>query len=417
MAQITHFRGILFQTAPIIFGPIDQACRDTLVTDVFAASNAEESHTVVNPDLPTAVAHLTAFNAEFTAASAGQIATKQRVTDWVAGVQAALTEFVADSDSVPAASTLFLASTPEFGLNAYVGGSSAANVIPDTLEAFVVDELHTMLTTHFIRHRVLFMISCCTYDTSLHWDGPVASPGHQKLGGISRITIIPSSPVMEITRIPKQDRAAADSWQKDKFANMYVRPDNRQAQLRLEVTFPGDIGPAPALGFSTCADAQTELHPNVNLCVYFGSTFPLYAPRAYTSSTTLLTFGVPYSAGLLDTQHSFLLNDAKGWTADGPRNSLFRTGFYLITDNPPKDFSVVQLKQLIKDVYTTWDAKLVVEPVSFFGKLLGGGPPKTTTVLTERLLATYPGPFESLLWTRCWYVETINTRASMKMKC
>ncbi|KAJ7760268.1 hypothetical protein DFH07DRAFT_771898 [Mycena maculata] len=373
MAQITHFRGILFQTAPIIFGPIDQARRDALVDNVFTASNAEESHTVINPDLPTAVAHLTAFNTEFTAASAGQVATKKRVTDWVAGVQAALTEFVADSDGVPAANTLFLASTPEFGLNAYDGGSSAANVIPDTLEAFVVDELHAMLTMHFSAHRVLFMISCCTYDTSLQRDGPPTAPGHQKLGGISRITIIPSSPAIPITQILKAERAVADSWQLNKFANLYVRPVDRQAQLQLQVTFPSDIGPPPALGFSTCTDATTELHPNVNL------------------------------AGLHDTDHSFLLNDAKGWTGDGPRDSLFCTGFYRITDNPPEPFSTIQLKELIQESYTAWDAVQVVQPVSFFGKLLGK-PTKTTTVLTARTLPTYPGPFETLLWTRCWYI-------------
>ncbi|KAF7302281.1 hypothetical protein MIND_00795400 [Mycena indigotica] len=405
MPSPTHFRGILFQTAPVIFNNIDQARRVALIDSIITASKAGDAVSIA-----TALANLNAFDAEFTVASPGQVATKQRVTDWLAGVQEALTKFISEPQPVSASDTVFIASIPEFGLNAFtlprmkegidqtVGSfASAANVIPATLEAYIVQALRTLLTTHFNTRRVLFVISCCTYGVvdnmvhrvTLHRDGPLNNPGHEKIGGLSQITVIPSQLGLAIKNIPKERRVQVDQWDLDKFANLFnvnYAADNRQARLRFDMAFPGDPLPAATLGFSTCADGQHEDHPNVNLCMYLGDSFPLQQIR--------------------DTTHSFLLNDTRGWIRDSQRDTLFRTGFYLMHDNanPPSPADVNQLNNILKIAYTKWE-ETSVSRNWFFGLVKGA----KKIVVTPRLMASYPSEdhFKNASWSNCEYDPSV----------
>ncbi|KAJ7055057.1 hypothetical protein C8F01DRAFT_469393 [Mycena amicta] len=403
MPAPTHFRGILFQTAPVIFNNIDQARRNTLVDNVITATKAG-----IAVNITTAVTNLTNFDAEFTAAAPGQVATKQRVTDWLTGVQEALTKFIGEAQAVSADATVFIASIPEFGLNAFnvprmqpgvlVGSfASAANVIPATLEAYIVQALQTMLTTYFNTKRVLFVVSCCTYGVvdnlghrvTLHTDGPLLTPGHEKIGGISQITVIPSQLGLAIKQIPKTLRVPVDRWDLDKFANLFnvnYAADDRAARLRFDMAFPGDPLPAATLGFSTCADGQNEDHPNVNLCVYIGDSFPLQ--------------------NLRDTTHSFLLNDTRGWIRDSQRDTVFRTGFYFMHDdaNPPSPSDVNQLNNLIKIANTRWDRNEVTT-TWFFGLLKRA----KKVIVTPRLMATYPdeGMFKNASWSNCEFDPSV----------
>ncbi|KAF8191034.1 hypothetical protein K438DRAFT_1970777 [Mycena galopus ATCC 62051] len=318
-APITHFRGILFPPAPIIFGVDDQKERENLIKPLIEASQKNQN-TAVHLEA------LTNFNNNFTdKAIEGTPPRKKLVDDWIVGVQAALTALVQD------ANTLFLASIPEFGLNAYMldgmRNFDARNVIPDTLETYIVNRLHHMLTTTFGAHRVLFMISCCTYGTTMRQDDPLGKRNtHRKLGGKSQITVISSSTAMPIRRIPKKIFGDRDGWASaERFTNIY----DPAAEIRFDIDFPGVATP-PAIGFTTCVDIEKEEHENVNLCMYFGAGFPLQNMKG--------------------TTHFFLLNDVKGWFPAGVPEMMYRTGYYR-NDTPPTNASAIKLRKMIEDAY------------------------------------------------------------------
>nr|GAT46475.1 predicted protein [Mycena chlorophos] len=343
MAAPTHFRSIFFQGAPEIFGPDDRTRRDGLVNALIAANAAKYNEDVRTPpdaatqqrladDVGTAKENLIAFDNEFGAAAFNrQLATKQRVNSWVANVQAALTQFVVPGPApanIAAADTLYIASIPEFGLNAYVdpvdaavAGANGSNPIPSTLEAYIVQQLRTMLTTNFHAFKVVFAITCCSYGvlSGAVQTIPLATDPSTvrravlwpKIGGISQITVITSAPAVPTKRIPKTQFADADRWRGASFINLFpinYASDPRPARLRFEVTFPGGT---VALGFTTCADGVFEKHKDVNLCVYLSDTFPI--------------------ENFADSTNSFVLNDQRS-PQPGPLNMRFRAGFYRMYD-------------------------------------------------------------------------------------
>ncbi|KAF7294138.1 hypothetical protein HMN09_01142200 [Mycena chlorophos] len=302
MAAPTHFRSIFFQGAPEIFGAADRTRRDGLVNALIAATHAKYDDDVrvknlksgQDPNMFTtkklinaiddAKDALIAFDNEFGAAAIGrQVATKQRVADWVAGVQAALTQFVVPGpapENIAAANTLYIASIPEFGLNGYVDAAASGAAVQTI--SLLVDPSGRKVA---------------------------AADPWLKIGGISQITVITSDPATPTKQIPKTQFVDADSWQTSSFTNMFpanYASDPRPARLRFEVPFPGGT---VALGFSTCADAGFEKHEDVNLCVYLAGGFPM--------------------ENFADSLNSFVLNDqrSKGG-GNGTRDVLFRAGFY-----------------------------------------------------------------------------------------
>ncbi|KAH7107192.1 hypothetical protein BKA62DRAFT_230991 [Auriculariales sp. MPI-PUGE-AT-0066] len=276
---------------------------------------------------------------------------------WVGNAFVALQTIIDNVPAVDRPGTLFIVSTPEFGLNGRLDGGgnltwNAGSVFPDRLRTYIAGRVDARLAGMAAGLNILFSFSCCAYP-----DNPVDTvEGNSRVGMNNQITIrsLAGGAVTGRTvrkRIPTvADGMLADfelitAWADGAVGAAQTRPTFGPQVVRdVEVVYNSPwrtLAQMINIGFATCQDTGLDSHPACNFVVVSsaGATFFRRDVDVNTNPFSLKPF--------LLTQ-PFTLNDKNSWLTQGPISNpvtvitdgyttaqLYAPGYYRRNINAP----------------------------------------------------------------------------------
>jgi hypothetical protein len=241
---------------------------------------------------------------------------------------------------------LYIATTPEFGLNGWQEPGSneeddgmrwnARGAFPSSLETYIREEVCKKLQSNpFNCFHILFVFSCFTHSTSTMV--PLVEPGTngpQKIGANNRLSIVyfenhPPAAKSHVHTVTKFAWNDADMANPVLFTPETVWESGTARNDHTQITLPWSDkeGSPVVLGFGTCQDVLHDSHPSDHIVIFCGSGTPL--PRRPENEVPPM-------------KHPFLLNDMNSWSVYPSiikgklrTDQLYSAGYYQFLAAPP----------------------------------------------------------------------------------